>query len=392
MLKPHAMLEEPYLYRAVAILAVLIIHSTSYPVMMLQPESSLFILYIFLNIFSKFAVPAFFFLNGFILFYNYYSRPMTLKKVLPFYRNRLVPLVIPYLLFSFFYHGIVVWIEKGGFTGWGSFLEAYWLEGFVWDLLFGKAYAHLYFVIVMLQWLVLFPWILMAVQRFQLVSRNVFFLGLLVQWIFVWFNHEWLHWVYKGSLVISYASFLGLGAWIGLQYEDFYHRWVKKPQLLLGLWTVWGISSLLHIVLWYMTYSQKSSIFSSLGYEWIWNIHSLSSCMALLFFCRWARDRWSRGWLRLGYGMGAQSFGIFLIHPFFLLVFRRYTPTDSALEYHLWNGLAFAGTFVLTLLIVKSLQRYCRYYPLLIGVIPTNPLPKSDTTFSNAQDPARNTM
>jgi surface polysaccharide O-acyltransferase-like enzyme len=56
---------ELYIFRALAILAVLAIHGTSYPVAFLEKTSSFYFAYVFINIFSKFAVPAFIFLSGF---------------------------------------------------------------------------------------------------------------------------------------------------------------------------------------------------------------------------------------------------------------------------------------------------------------------------------------
>ena len=64
------------LLRGFAILGVLMVHATSVAATKI-PNSIMKNVYVFLNTFSTFCVPAFIFLTGFVLFYNYYERPVT---------------------------------------------------------------------------------------------------------------------------------------------------------------------------------------------------------------------------------------------------------------------------------------------------------------------------
>lgn len=59
------------LLRGIAILAVVTIHVTSYPVAFLSMDSTVYPLYFILNAASQFAVPAFLFLSSLVLFYRY---------------------------------------------------------------------------------------------------------------------------------------------------------------------------------------------------------------------------------------------------------------------------------------------------------------------------------
>ncbi|AIQ64676.1 hypothetical protein PSTEL_17740 [Paenibacillus stellifer] len=66
---------------------VILIHATSYATVQFE-ESRYFFFYNFLNIFMKFAVPAFLALNAFVLFYNYGGRRVTLQMTATFYKRR----------------------------------------------------------------------------------------------------------------------------------------------------------------------------------------------------------------------------------------------------------------------------------------------------------------
>lgn len=83
----RAHINELNITRALAILAVLLIHSTSTPVTTLSSDSKLYPFYVFFNIFPKFAVPVFIFLSGFVLFYNYIQKDLTKELIIHFYKK-----------------------------------------------------------------------------------------------------------------------------------------------------------------------------------------------------------------------------------------------------------------------------------------------------------------
>ncbi|MDG0808239.1 acyltransferase family protein [Cohnella rhizosphaerae] len=86
MTQPRRYIPEINLLRAMAILAVVMIHSTSNALVQLQTSSSFYGLYVFLHEFAVFAVPAFIFISGFVLTYNYAGKPLnggTIATFLP---------------------------------------------------------------------------------------------------------------------------------------------------------------------------------------------------------------------------------------------------------------------------------------------------------------------
>jgi len=95
--------------------------------------------------FAKFAVPAFVFATGLALFYNYYQKvnyPAFIKK-------RTVDILIPYILWTCLYTAIIDGIP---FT-----ISSAWLKEFGKTLLSGSAVYHLWFVIMIFQFYLLYP-------------------------------------------------------------------------------------------------------------------------------------------------------------------------------------------------------------------------------------------
>ena len=112
------------LFRGLAILAVLMIHVTSYPVVTLPMHSALYPLYHIVNTFSHFAVPAFIFLSALVMFYQYDDARK--HNWSSFYFKRFQVIAIPYLLWSIFYYALVIHIEgKTIGESWSVFLDSF---------------------------------------------------------------------------------------------------------------------------------------------------------------------------------------------------------------------------------------------------------------------------
>ncbi|HWL26524.1 MAG TPA: acyltransferase family protein, partial [Ureibacillus sp.] len=150
MKKEH--INELDITRALAILAVLMIHSTSTPVTTIPYNSHFFIVYVFLNIFSKFAVPVFIFLSGFVLFYNYISKDFTKQMVIHFYKKRIIQIALPFLFFSVFFYVCANYLATYDLR---LTLNQLFSVEFLQKLVIGKAYTHLYYIFIIVQFYVL---------------------------------------------------------------------------------------------------------------------------------------------------------------------------------------------------------------------------------------------
>lgn len=91
----------------------------------------------------KFAVPAFLFVSGVVLFYNYYGK----LHYLQFLKKRLSSIVFPYLIWSVFYF-LFEWHTQGEMPGKRAFLM---------DIVTGDVSYHTWYVILIIQFYVFLP-------------------------------------------------------------------------------------------------------------------------------------------------------------------------------------------------------------------------------------------
>ena len=311
------------IFRALAILAVLFIHATSYS-MNDAKESSIYYGYVFINTMSKFAVPAFIFLSAFVLFYNYAGRSFTRSTLFSFYRKRLKYIILPYLICSLCYFLVIQWLRQDLTLTWSG------LQTFGYQLLTGSAYAHLYYIIVIVQFYLLFP-LHVYIARSKLIAKYSILIGLVLQWSFVLLNKYFFHISEKGSLFLSYVSFWMLGAFIAL-YWDQATSWLQSlfnPQSTPRykwwnrlLWSSWLLIGLFQVQMWYAL-NLKIWWVNSLYYELIWNVYSLLSCLILFQVSSWITRSGKRFITNTLIHLGDASFGIYLLHPVFLLIYRK---------------------------------------------------------------------
>lgn len=204
------------IFRAIAIFAVLAIHATSRTLSETM-GTGMFHPFLFINKFSQFAVPSFVFLSGFVLFYNYIDRPLSGKTLGKFYSRRLIYIIVPYFIFSLLYFCLKM---TAGHT-WNMPLDD--MAAKLWKYLWtGTAYTHLYYIIIIIQFYVLFPLMLWCLQKVRRLAAWAPVIGLALQWGFVLLNKYMVNNGYwqlsKGSLAITYFSYFLLGAAVAVYY------------------------------------------------------------------------------------------------------------------------------------------------------------------------------
>lgn len=314
-------------FRALAILGVLHVHATSFAAGEQALQSPYYLWINGINIFFKFGTPSFIFLSSFVLFYNYYGRPLTRSLVTHFYLRRLTYILLPYLLVSAGYY-VVVALGTGQLSGMAVVSH---LTSFGRKLLTGSAYAHLYFVFISIQFYILFPFLLFLLKRFKGLVKWAIPVGLALQWGFILWNKYELHIVEKGSLAISYFAYYMMGAFVAV-YFDSIKDWLQTPwkamsgrrRAVLAVWfAAWLAAAFIHVQLWYA--GRRAGVWvNSLWYELAWNVHTMLSAWVLLYFAFWLY-RAAPAWLTaVLIRLGELSFAVYLIHPLVLLVYRRF--------------------------------------------------------------------
>lgn len=364
-------LSEVQLVRAMAIIGVLSVHSTSFATLQMK-DSNFYWMYSFMNIFMKIGTPTFLFLSSFVLFYNYFSRPLDSKLIGNFYKKRLKYIIIPYCLFSVFYFVIL------HFTHYRDRALDETLIKFFTQLATGKAYTHLYFVFISIQFYLLFPICLWLFKRKPAIAKWSIPIGLAIQWGFILLNKYALQVPNKGSWSLAYMSYFMLGAFLGIYYPKL-KNWLiisrenaTAPRIVswIALWTVGLCAGLGHVYIWHTTRLYGAS-YNSLLYELMWNVHTYTfAIMAFQIAFLLRRHAWP--WLVNGmHRLGEISFGIYLIHPFFLFVYRNFPPhTSKSPLLHMWYAGGFLSALILSWITVSLTVRFVPQSWLIFGSTP----------------------
>lgn len=368
-------LDEIQLARAFAILAVLIVHSSSSGVTSIPADSFLFPIYNFLNIAGKLGTPTFIMLSSFVLFYNYYPRVTNWTLMKKFYMKRLKFILIPYIVFSFIYFAIKWYI----YYDYSSLLIA--LNKFLNLLALGKAHPHLYFVFISVQLYILFPFLLMMFKKSLFLRKNAIWIGILLQWVWVILNKNYFHITWKGSISFSYLSFYFVGAFLGIYYVEIREKMKNqsfKNNVILPIFIGYGALVILYAGFMYLirinVYSEVAAqlpqIVTSYLAEFTWANYALFAGLVLFYLAHVANKNFSDKTKMVFMEIGATSFGIYLIHPLFLMLFRGILSSGSPVLYHSWQVITFILIGTLSWLVVRITYYWLPHYWIIFGKLP----------------------
>jgi peptidoglycan/LPS O-acetylase OafA/YrhL len=369
------------IFRALAIWGVLNVHASSYAAGVQAVSSPIYYVYNFMNIFFKFGTTSFIFLSGFVLFYNYYERPVTTELISKFYRRRLAYIILPYTVASLCYfvynHYIMQLLIGVPYSELGiSFMKA-WLTG--------TAHGHLYFVFISIQFYILFPFILKLLQSKPWIVKWVIPIALALQWGFVFYNKYNLQLQNKGSLAITYVAYYMMGAYIAINFARM-KPWLMNTWALLTqgqkrwtvtLWCSWIVVALLHVQLWH--YTRSGNPVNTLWYELIWNVHSMLSALVLMHATFLIYRKCSATMVAFLTRMGELSFAIYLLHPIVLAQYRRfrYHIAPESFGYLLFIIGGLLVTLFLSWVIVQFCFKRIPWSWVLLGNIPRALSPKA---------------
>lgn len=153
--------EDLYVLRVIATIAVIMIHSTSQT--MTQSDFGYYG-----NQLARFAVPMFLILSGFLLFQSDLNAHFLPRSA--FYRKRFDKILLPYVIWTIFYSLVLHYY----FNGLQNLHMV--LPDMVRHLFLGNGFTHLYFVVIIIQFYLLYPFIRNAFQKRPVLFLSVSFI------------------------------------------------------------------------------------------------------------------------------------------------------------------------------------------------------------------------
>lgn len=162
--------------RAIAIIAVVIIHATDDTFFLHKLNKMVFML-IYIEELSRFAVPMFIFISGFVL-YNKYKSELPMRD---FYMKRFSTIILPYIFFSVIYDIMMSYPTSSSVN----------LNSITQSIFNFDASGHLWYIKLILTFYIFFPVIIAYYDTLKKYTRVDTFIAIilstLILYLFEWF-------------------------------------------------------------------------------------------------------------------------------------------------------------------------------------------------------------
>ena len=246
------LVEKLSVMRGISIIFVMLIHATGPDISIRNGQagcSTIFL--ILLNQLSRFCVPVFFFITGYL-----YTLKFSYKKLnYPVYiTGRIKKIFIPYLLWTVIYLSFRI-ITGSIDTGNLDFLKTAGI------LFTGKAYGHLYFISAIFQFYLLLP-------VFILLAK-----------LFIRIEHKW--WVFLALIILSTCLFQWKIAYLNQAYggsfltDDAFFIW-WMPFILFGILAGTGFNPAADRITIPLSAVAVAAVFILMNYEYICAYNNIS--------------------------------------------------------------------------------------------------------------------
>ncbi|MCL2124442.1 MAG: acyltransferase [Oscillospiraceae bacterium] len=317
--------------RGFAMLVVVSSHISSVAIGNLRAGRGHFLVSMLQSSFN-FSVPVFFLVGALL---SAYSASAKNPPIWPYYKKKLLRLVLPYLAWTLFYIAFNLFVHRIGRADLRSF------DNWVKWITQGRAYDHLYYLVVIFQFHLLFPLLL---KLAKLVRDRPFWAFAIVvggHHVVYWLNKLWLYkaWPYFSSSFFWHFSIFFLGLYIGLNYKKVC-EWLERN--LKWLIIVCLVSAAGFLYLRYLLYMKIN--YHTYFYYTIRLVYVTSLPLCLLAVARRLRDTLKRG-IRHGQAflfarkwagrallwIGRYSLGIYLAHPVLNHYLREWFKTRNVI-------------------------------------------------------------
>jgi len=300
-------IEEIDILKGIGMIAVVLIHITAIYTNHLSVG--------IINCLLQFAVPLYLSVSA-ILLMNKYKEELNYKL---FYKRYLPRIIIPYAVWSIIY--CIIYSFRGRK-----------INNIIDTIFFGQANYHLYFMIIILQFYLLFPLIRKSIKNLK--NFEIYTIALVIlQIIFLQLNSIYVYPYFKYLAIPIYAYIMpiGLGLWLGKNYNKKIIS--KKTSIVLIILAIigsylfvahsqpipysWEINTMINKIYYTTTLSVGTtvSIFR--------NTYIYGTILVLLILAKLI-IKYTPTIKNILISIGKTSFGIYLVHPLFLEIADKY--------------------------------------------------------------------
>ena len=350
--------------RAFAMVAVLFVHFSSIGLVGSPLDSAMSHGYGLMNSIGRLGVPVFFLLSGLVLFYTTNKRPFNADTIKTFYKKRIKFIIIPYIMISlgYFVSTWVVYYKYPLVDG---------IQLFIKQLFTGQAHMHLYFLFILIQFYLIFPFLFYVYKKSKLSVVSLLIVSLVIQFGWFYLNKNYFEVSNRSIIFLTYFSFFAFGGALGLYYERIRETLSKATVKLFAI-----LSFVIAVAIMYtfdrtartgvmFSYITDGNVITTL-FDVLWTLLGITAAFSFLVVGKWIVERQFVRTEKLLNRIADLSFGIYLIHPFFLMIFIELQPANTPLVFHSWQIITAVAVTALSWLATVIISKN-KFGWLLIG-------------------------
>jgi probable poly-beta-1,6-N-acetyl-D-glucosamine export protein len=306
--------------RAVTALGVVAVHVVSFTSYLNQINAGTQLQNVILTS-LHYTRSVFMFVTAFAMVYVYYGKPFHLKQ---FWIRRAIGVLLPYSIWT----AIYVWANSP------SISPTHFVQTTLTDILNGNASYQLYYILLTIQFYIIFPLFLLFMKYAARHPWLVLTVSFVVQVVLYYVDYHTLQatplapssiWntinQYQNRFILTYPFYFILGGVTALYFEQVRSFLLRHAQLITGALII------AILMLWTHFYVQVNVYHESIGYATsVLQPIMVIYCLAVIGFslcmaCSWASHTDEQGHprgYRFWHTLSDASFGVYLIHALIL--------------------------------------------------------------------------